>query len=347
MARILALAFLAALAVATSAAPAPAYRLAAQYKLPGDGGWDMLTYDPAGKRLFLSRSTEVLVVDAATGKLLGTIEGTPGVHGIALAPDFGMGYTGNGKGDTVTVFDLKTLKPAARIKVTGESPDEIVYEPVTKRVFAFNGHSANVTVIDAATDAVAATLALPGKPEFAVADGKGAIYVNLEDKNALARLDARKPAVVGTWPLAPCESPSGLAFDAADRRLFAACDDKLMAVVDADTGKLVTTLPIGEGPDGAAYDPATKLLFSPNGGDGTLTVIHVDGADHFTVVGSFATHKFARTLALDTDTHALYLPAADVEIVPAPAGATGAAQRPKRNVLPGTFTLLVMSPQKP
>jgi YVTN family beta-propeller protein len=347
MARTLALAFLATLATAVAAAPAPTYHLAAQYKLPGDGGWDMLSYDPTGKRLFLSRSTQVLVVDAASGRLQGTIEDTQGVHGIALAPELGKGYTSNGKEDTVTVFDLKTLKPAAKIKVTGESPDEIIYEPVTRRVFAFNGHSSNVTVIDAASDTVTATLALPGKPEFAVADGKGAIYVNLEDKNALARLDAQKPALLDTWALAPCESPSGLAFDAADRRLFAACDNQLMAVVDADTGKLVTTLPIGAGPDGAAYDPATKLLFSPNGGDGTLTVIHVDGADHFTVVATVATHKFARTLALDTDTHALYLPSADVEITPAPAGATGAAQRPKRNVLPGTFTLLVMSPQKP
>lgn len=344
MTRILALAFLVASAVAAAAATAPSYHLAAQYKLPGDGGWDMLSYDPAGKRLFLSRSTQVLVVDAATGKLQGTIEDTPGVHGIALAPDLGKGYTSNGKEDTVTVFDLKTLKPAMKLKVTGSSPDEIIYDPATKRVFAFNGHSSNVTLIDAATDTVAATLALPGKPEFAVADGKGAVYVNMEDKNELLRLDAKQPAVAATWALAPCESPSGLAYDAADRRLFAACDNKLMAVVDADTGKLVTTLPIGDGPDGAVYDPATKLVFSPNGGDGTLTVIHVDGADHYSVVATVATHKFARTLALDTDTHTLYLPSADVEIVPAPAGATGAAQRPKRNVLPGTFMLLMVAP---
>ena len=344
MAKTAALLSLALLMTAATAA-VPAYHLSAQYKLPGEGNWDMLTYDPAGKRLFLSRSTQVLVVDAATGRLLGTIEDTQGVHGIALAPEFGKGYTSNGKEDTVTVFDLKTLKPVSKIKVTGEGPDEIIYEPVTKRVFAFNGHSSSATLIDAVTDTVAATLALPGKPEFAVADGKGGIYVNMEDKGELAHLDARKPAVTDTWALAPCESPSGLAFDAADRRLFAACDNRLMAVVDADTGKLVTTLPIGEGPDGADYDPGTKLVFSPNGRDGTLTVIHVDDASHFTVIGTYATHKSARTLALDPVSHTVYLPSADVQMIPAPAGATGAAQRQKRNVLPGTFTLLVMSPQ--
>jgi YVTN family beta-propeller protein len=328
-------------AFSAAAAPEPHYQVAHSFVLGGDGGWDALIYDPAGKRLFISRSTRVMVVDAEKGTLIAEIPGTDGVHDIALAPEFGKGFTSNGKENTVTVFDLKTLKETAKIKVTGENPDAILYDPASKRVFAFNGRSDNATVIDAASGTVAATIALDGKPEFAVADGAGHVYVNIEDKSELSTIDAKQAKVTATWSLAPCQEPSGIALDVKRHRLFSGCDDKLMAVSDAEAGKVVGTAPIGEGVDGAGFDPGTGLAFSSNGADGSLTVVRSDGADKYSVVETVPTRKFARTMTVGPD-GTVYLVTADVHLTPAPAGATGAAARPKRDVQPGTFTLLVL-----
>ena len=328
-----------ALMASVQAAPGDQYKLDKSYVLGGDGGWDYLAFDTVGHRLFLSRATRVMVVDPDTGKLITEIPDTAGVHGIAFSQDLGKGFSSNGQESTVTEFDLKTLKQIAKIKVTGENPDAIAYEPVSRRIFTFNGHSGNSTVIDAATGTVVATIPLDGKPEFAVADGKGRIYVNIEDKSELSEIDAAKAVVVKTWSLAPCQEPSGLAMDQAHRRLFSGCDNKVMAVSDADAGKVVATLPIGEGVDATGFDPGTGLAFSSNG-EGNLTVIHEDSPDKYSVVQTAATRKFARTMTLDPASHKVYLVTADVKVEPAPAG-----QRPKRTVLPGTFTLLVMAPQ--
>lgn len=317
------------------------YKLDKVITLGGDGGWDYLTYDAAGKRLFLSRATRVMVVDPATGKVLKEIPDTDGVHGIALAHDLGKGFTSNGRESTVTVFSLKTLEQTDKVKVTGENPDAIVYEPVTRRVFTMNGRSNSSTVIDAASDKVVATIALDGRPEFAVADGKGRVFVNIESKSELSEIDAASAKVLKTWSLTPCESPSGLAMDREHRRLFSGCDNKVMAVSDADAGKVVASFPIGEGVDATRFDPGTQLAFSSNG-QGTLTVAHEDSPDKYTVLENAPTQKYARTMALDPATHTVYLVTADVKIEPSvPEG-----QRPKRTVLPGSFRLLVMSPKQ-
>jgi DNA-binding beta-propeller fold protein YncE len=329
----------AAAVLSLSAAPTAHYQLKQKFTLGGDGGWDYLTYDAAGKRLFISRGTRVMVVDPSNGSVITEIPDTAGVHGIALAHDLGKGFTSNGRDNTVTVFDLKTLKETARIKLEGGvNPDAILYDAASKRVFTFNGRSNNATAIDAATDKLVGNLPLDGKPEFAADDGKGMVYVNIEDKNEITMIDARKAAVVKSWPLAPCEEPSGLAMDQKHRRLFAGCHNKMMAVMDADTGKVVATVPIGEGVDANAFDPGAGLAFSSNG-DGTLTVAHQDSPDKYTVVENAQTQKFARTMALDTNTHDVYLVTAEIEELPPAEG----QQRPRRSVKPGTFTLLVMT----
>jgi YVTN family beta-propeller protein len=316
------------------------YEIKQKYVLGGEGGWDYLTFDQEGKRLFISRGTHVMVVDPYKGAVIGDIADTTGVHGIALAQDLGKGFTSNGRDNSVTVFDLKTLKETAKIKIEGENPDAILYDPVSKRVFTFNGRSKNATVIDAAKGEVVATIPLDGKPEFAAADGKGMVFVNIEDKSELTQIDAGDAKVLRTWPLAPCEEPSGLAMDQKNRRLFAGCSNKMMAVVNADNGKVVTTVPIGPGVDANAFDPGTQLAFSSNGGDGTLTVVHEDSPDKFTVVENAPTQKFARTMALDTTNHDVYLVTAEIEEQP-PAKE---GERPRRTMKPGTFTLLVASP---
>jgi DNA-binding beta-propeller fold protein YncE len=260
------------------------------------------------------------------------------VHGIALAQDLGKGFTSNGRDNTVTVFDLKTLKEMAKIKIDGENPDAILYDEATQRVFTFNGRSKNATVIDAVKGAAVATIPLDGKPEFGAADGKGMVFVNIEDKSELTQIDARNAKVIKTWPLAPCEEPSGLAMDQKNHRLFSGCGNKLMAVSDANAGKVVTTVPIGEGVDANAFDPGTQLAFSSNGRDGTLTVVHEDSPDKFTVVENAPTQKFARTMALDTTNHDVYEVTAEIEEQP-PAKE---GERPRRSMKPGTFTLLVV-----
>jgi DNA-binding beta-propeller fold protein YncE len=313
------------------------YKLKQKFVLGGDGGWDYLTYDPAGHRLFIARSTRVMVVDPEKGSVLGEIPNTPGVHGVALAQDLGKGFTSNGRENTVTVFDLKTLKEVAKIKLDAENPDAIMYDAATKRVFTFNGRSHNATAIDAVKNSVIANIALDGKPEFAVADGKGTVFVNIEDKSELTSIDARNAKVLNTWPLLPCEEPSGLAMDQKGRRLFAGCHNKIMAVINADTGKVLTTVPIGQGVDANRFDSGTRLAFSSNG-DGTLTVVHQDSPDTYSVVENADTQRSARTMALNPKTHEIYLVAAEIEEAP-PANQ---GERPRRTMKPGSFTLLVM-----
>jgi DNA-binding beta-propeller fold protein YncE len=313
------------------------YQLKQKFTLGGDGGWDYLTYDPIGKRLFISRGTRVMVVDPQKGTVIAEIPGTPGVHGIALAQELGKGFTSNGADNSVTVFDLKTLKPISTLKIEGQNPDAILYDSASKRVLTFNGRSHNATIIDAVNDEVIGGVGLDGKPEFAAADGKGLVYVNIEDKNELTVIDPRTAKVVNNWPLTGCEEPSGLDMDVKTRRLFAVCHNKVMVAVNADTGKVVATQPIGAGVDAAAFDAGTNLVFSSNG-DGTLTVIHEDSADKFTVAQNAETQRFARTMALDPATHDIYLVTAEIVEQPPAAGET----RPRRSMKPGTFTLLVV-----
>jgi YVTN family beta-propeller protein len=327
----------AAFPVRSGAAPAINYQLAHKFALPGEGGWDYLTFDPAGKRLFVSRATRVMVIDPATGTVITEIPDTPGVHGIALAQELGRGFTSNGRDNSVTVFDLKTLKQTGKVTIDAKNPDAIVYDPTSKRVFTGNGGSGNVTAIDATTNTVVGDVALPGRPEFGAA-GNGMVYFNIEDKNEIVAIDARKNTLVNTWPLGTCDGPSGLSMDVAHHRLFPSCGNKVMMVVNSDNGAIVATLPIGQGTDATAFDPGAQLAFSSNG-DGSLTVAREDSPSTFAVAQNATTQAGARTLAVDTNTHDVYLVAAQFTLgTPAP-GQT----RPSRTMVPGTFTLLVMS----
>jgi YVTN family beta-propeller protein len=279
-----------------------------------------------------------MVLDADTNAVVGDIPNTNGVHGIAIVPEVDKGFTSNGRDNAVTIFDLKTLKPIANLPV-GRNPDAIIYDPFSKRVFAFNGASHDATAIDVKTNSVVGTIALGGKPEFAVSDEKGNLYVNIEDKNEIVRFDPVKLTVENRWSIAPGEEPSGLAIDRKHRRLFSVCGNKLMAVVNADNGKVITTLPIGDGTDAAAFDPETGFAFSSNG-EGTLTVVHEDSPDKFTVVENVPTQVRARTMALDAKTHQVFLVSAEFGKAPA---ATAQQPRPRAPMVPGTFTLIVLS----
>jgi DNA-binding beta-propeller fold protein YncE len=313
------------------------YHVAKTYKLGGEGGWDYLAFDPASHRLFISRATHVIVMDTDSGKQVGDIPDTPGVHGIALAPALGRGFISNGREGTVSIFDLSTLKTLSKVKA-GDNPDAILYDPATKRVFAFNGHSHDATAIDAEKGTVAGTIKLDGKPEFAVSDEKGGVFVNIEDKSEVAALDPSKLEVKALWPLAPCEEPSGLAIDRKNRRLFAGCSNKLMAVVDADSGKLVTTVPIGQGVDANGFDPETALAFA-SCGERVLTVVHEDSPNKFSVVENVPTKRGARTMALNPNTHEVFLVTADFGPAPAP---TADQPHPRPAILPDTFVVLVV-----
>lgn len=326
-----------AVLVATLALAAdPGYQLINTYNLGGDGGWDYLTLDSSARRLYISRATHVMVIDADSGKPVGDIPDTPGVHGIALAPELGRGFISNGREGTVTIFDLKTLKAITKVKA-GENPDAILYDPASKRVFAFNGRSHDATAIDAAKGTLLGTVKLEGKPEFAVSDGKGEIFVNIEDEGRIDAIDPGKLEVKTGWPLTPCQEPSGLAMDRKNRRLFAGCDNKIMAVVDADTGKVVATTPIGEGVDANAFDPGTGLAFA-SCGQGVLTVVHEDSPARFRVVDNVPTQEGARTMALDEKTHNVYLVTAKFGPPPAP---TADNPHPRRTILPDSFVVLV------
>jgi DNA-binding beta-propeller fold protein YncE len=316
----------------------PGYHVDKEITIGGEGGWDYLAADAASRRIYVSHNTKVTVLDADSGKVIGDVQGLERVHGIALAPELGRGFISNGGRSTVTIFDLKTLATLDDVKTTGENPDAILYDPVSTRVFAFNGRSGNATVLDAKTGKVAGTIALGGKPEFAVTDLKGKVFVNIEDRSEIAALDSESLTVKARWPLKPCEEPSGLAIDRKHRRLLTVCSNKLAAVVDADSGKVVTTVPIGEGVDGAAFDPQTGLGFSSNG-EGTLTVIREETPDRFSVAETVRTKRGARTVTLDEKTHALFLSTAELGPAPAP---TTEQPHPRPAIVPGTFEVLVV-----
>lgn len=307
-----------------------------RFSLGGPGRWDLLAVDPVSHRVFLSRSDHVDIVDAATGKRIGSVDGTDGVHGIALAPTLRRGFATNGKSNTVTEFDLDRLERVRDIPVSGKSPDAVLFEPRSNRVFAFNARSNNVSVIDPKAGAETAVIAFEGNPELAVDDTRGHVYVNIEDKAQLVEIDARSLKVISTWALEGCESPTGLAIDSKNSRLFSTCQNGRMVVTDAKSGKPVAQVAIGEGPDGAAFDPATHEAFSANGKSGTLTVVHEDDANHFRVVQSLTTQQGARTVAMDPVAHRLYLPTA--QFGPQPTDPT---KRPE--LVPESFVLLVVS----
>jgi YVTN family beta-propeller protein len=317
------------------AAPAVNYQLAQTYVLGGSGGWDYLTYDPASKRLFISRGTHVMVVDPFTGKIVGDIPNTPGVHGIALAPELGKGFTSNGADGTVTVFDLATLATTATIQTSARNPDGIAYDPASSRVFTFNGGSNDATVIDAHTNAAVATIPLGGRPEFPAVDGRGMVYDNVESTSEIVAIDVRNAKIVGRFPLGSCVHPSGLSIDAEHRRLFAACTGE-MGVVDADSGKLVATIPTGAGTDATSYDPTAGLAFASNGRDATLTVVHEDAPDRFTLMKNATTVFGARTMALDPTTGDVFLVTAKLIENPHPT-----SYRDRYTAVPGSFELLV------
>jgi DNA-binding beta-propeller fold protein YncE len=325
------------LTAAAVGAAASGYHVVNTYKLGGDGGWDYLTVDASTRRLYISRSTHVMVVDADTGKSIGDIADTPGVHGIALAPELGRGFVSNGREGTVSIFDLKTLVTSSKVKV-GENPDAILYDPATKRVFTFNGRSQDSTAIDAATGKVLGTIKLDGKPEFAASDAKGKIFVNIEDKSELTAIDPSKLEVTAKWPLAPCEEPSGLSIDRKNRRLFVGCGNKMMAVVDADSGKVLATPAIGDGVDATTFDAETGLAFA-SCGEGVLTVVKEESPDKFSVAENVPTQPGARTLALDAKTHNIFVVTA--QFGPPPA-ATPDNPHPRRSVVPDSFVALVV-----
>jgi YVTN family beta-propeller protein len=327
---IYALFFVASVALLAQVKPLADYKVVATWKLGGEGGWDYLTADSDNHRLFIARATRVQVVDTDSGKLLGEIPDTPGVHGIALVPDIGQGFTSNGREDMVSVFDMKTLKVLKKVKV-GTGPDAIIYDPFTKRVFTFNAKSQDTTAVDASKSEVAGTLALGGKPEYAVSDGKGTVFVNIEDKSEMVAFDPQKLAVKSRWKLTGCEEPTGLSFDAKNRRLFAGCGNKVMAVIDADNGKVLGTPSIGDGCDGTAFDPERGYAFATSH-DGVLMVIKEDTPNTFVGAELLPTQEGARTIALDSKTHKVYTVTAKV--------------LPERKVVPDTFVVLVIAPAK-
>ena len=326
-------------AVARSAGGSPGYTVLEQWPLAGSGGWDYLSLDSAAKRLFISRGDRVEVVDTGSGKSVGIISDTQGVHGITFAEELHLGFTSNGKVDSITVFDLSTLAPIKELPVPGHNPDAILYEPVGRHLFTFNGRSKDVTVFDAATLKVVSTIPVPDKPEFAVSDGDGQIFVNIESEaGQMVVIDSRNLKVKATWALPGCASPSGLALDKVKQRLFSVCDGNVMVVTASDTGKQVAKVRIGEGPDAVAFDAKRGLVFSSNG-DGTLTVIHQDSKDHYSVVQNLTTLKGARTLALDSASGRLY--SVTAKFGPTPA-ASVAQPHPRPVPIADTFRVLVI-----
>jgi YVTN family beta-propeller protein len=320
--------------VAAQSAGASGYHLLKTIPLPGDTGWDYLKYQPSTHRLFITHGTHIVVVNVDSGKVVGDIGGMQGIHGVVLAPEFNRGFVTDGRGAKVWIFNLKTLK------VIGSAPadpdaDGDVYDPYSKRVFTMNGDSKSSTVIDAKTGKVVGHIDLGGGPEFPVTDGQGHIYANIETTSEIVEIDANTMKITNRWPLAPGESPSGLAIDAQNHILFSGCHNKMMVIMDANTGKVITTEPIGQGVDATRFDPGTGYAFASNG-DGTLTVIHEDSPTQFSVVENVQSERGARTMALDPTTHDVFLVTAQVERIPNPPPHT----RPFRMV-PGTFHLLI------
>ncbi len=311
------------------------YKVVDHWKIGGTGGWDYLTADPSAHMLYVTHGPRVEVLDTATGKTVGAITGLKGTHGVALDADGKFGYISDGAANQVVIFDRKTFATVGTVP-TGTNPDGIAYEPVTKTVWAFNGRSKDVTVIDTSKRSVVATIALPGRPEFPQADGKGNVFANVEDKNVIIKLDAKTNKLTETYPVTGCDSPSGLAMDQEHSHLFAVCDGKKMGVVDANTGKVLANPAIGDGPDAAGYDSKDQLAFSSNG-DGTLTVI--DAKDGFKPTQTVQTMRGARTMAYDDSTDRVYL--ATAEFGPRPE-ATAANPRPRPAVLPDSFMIVVV-----
>jgi YVTN family beta-propeller protein len=325
-------------AIAAAQGGGSGYHLEKKYKLGGEGGWDYLAIDAPNHRLFTSRSNRVMVVDTNNGSILGEIPGLHRSHGIALVPEFNKGFASDGNPGTVTIFDYKTLKVLDTIK-TDKDCDAIIYDPSSKRVFTMNGDANTSTAIDPATGKVISTFPLGGGPEFAAADGKGHVFANLEDKSAMVKINSQTLKVEETWPLAPCQSPSGLAIDAATERLFVGCHSKVMAFVDGNSGKVLGTVPIGQGVDANRFDPGTGFAFA-SCGDGTITVAHEDSPDKLSPVDTITTQRGARTMEVDPTSHAIYTVTA--EFGPAPP-ASADNPRPRPTIVPDTFTLMVFT----
>jgi YVTN family beta-propeller protein len=333
----------ASLAAGTSPLPPPVYTVSKSFPLGGSGGWDYLALEASGARLFISRGDHVDVVETVSGKLVGTIPNTPGVHGIAFAPALMRGFTSNGRSDTVSVFELDTLRIIQELPVSGKNPDAILYEPRQNHIITANAESANLSVLDAATLQVVATVALPGPPEFMATDGAGTVYVNIKtDSGKLVAVDGKSLTVKATWSLPGCANPTGLAIDAVHHRLFSVCQNQVMAVTDAVSGKQVARVVIGRGPDAVAFDPDLGLVFSSNGVDGTLTVIHQESPDEYRVVATVTTQVSARTMVLDPATHKIYLATAKLAATPP---ATEEQPHPRPSIVPNSFGILVAQPK--
>jgi YVTN family beta-propeller protein len=320
----------------SQAAAQQPYSVLTKWTIGGEGGWDYLAADPGAHRLYITHATRVEVLDADTGKSVGTLTGFKGLHGIAFDGTGKFGYVTDGGANEVVVFDRSTLAKVAEIPA-GTNPDGVVFEPATKTIWAFNGRSKDVTVIDTVHRTVLATLSLPGKPEFPAADGSGTLFVNIEDKNEIVRLDAAAKKQTAVWPLEGCDSPSGLAIDVAGHRLFSVCDGKKMAITDSRTGKSLATPSIGDGPDATRYDAVHNLAFSSNG-DGTLTIIDASKPD-YPVLETVATQRGARTMAYDSANDRAYVVTAQLGSRPA---ATPENPRPRPAVIPGSFTVIVV-----
>ena len=336
--RLLSLAVL-ALAVGVLPVRAQSYHVTATYKLGGDGGWDYIALDTVGHRLFIARQDRIMVVSEATGALLAEIPGLSRAHGVAFAYAAGHGFATSGADSAVTMFDLGTLAVLGKTTAAVDD-DAVLFDPATGHIFTLNGDAGSSSVLDATTGQRIGTIDLGGKPEYGVSAGDGKLYVNIEDKGEVVEVDAAAMRVVRRWPIAPCQSPTGLAIDRAHHVLFSVCRNGFMGVSDATAGRLVTTVPIGRGVDAARFDPGTQLAFASNG-DGTLTVVHEDAPDKYTVVGTAATKQGARTMEIDLVSHRVFTVTADFG--PAPAPTPG--QRPSRPpVIPGSFALLVLEP---
>ena len=314
------------------------YHLSHKIAAGGEGGWDYLLADAEGRRLYVSRGTHVMVFDMDRDSLVADIPGTLGVHGVALARALNRGFTSNGRDSSVTAFDLRSLQPTQTIRISGRNPDAIVYDAASNRVFTFNGASSNASVIDAGTLKQVGSIELGGKPESGQPDGKGMLYVNIEDKGEVVAIDTKSMTAKARYSIAPCEDPTGMARDARRGRLIIGCGNNLMTIVDEKSGKVIATIPVGAGVDASGFDPETQLAFTSNG-EGTLSIIRENDDGTFTLVETVPTQRGARTMALDTKTHRIYLSTAEFGTPPAP---TADRPRPRPPVIPGSFTVLVM-----
>jgi len=327
---------IAILLISATAHAASGYHVINKLPLGGEGGWDYLTVDSAAHRLYISRGSHVMVIDTVTDKVVGDIPDTPGVHGIALATELNRGFISNGKAHRATMFDIKTLKVIEQVQ-TGDNPDAILYEPAFQRVFTFNGKSKNTTVFEASSGTVLGTIDLGGKPEFATTDNKGRVFVNIEDTSEVVELDSKKLSIVKRSSLSPCEEPSGMAIDIEHHRTFSGCHNKIMAIMDVDSGKVIATAPIGAGVDANAYDAETGLAFSSNG-DGTLTVVRETSPGKFDAE-TVPTQRSARTMAIDIKTKKIYMPVAEFTPALAP---TPEVPKPRPIMIKNSFAVLVV-----